>query len=102
MSYGVLPSSTLAGWDLRTVTGFVLKMMDLIVILGAYVKRYSHDIYKTCQDLQLKYLGGDCVPTSSFPSLFRAAPCKPCFAIVVKITSYLQRHIFRMKGFPPP
>lgn len=45
-------------------------MMDLIVILGAHVKRYSLDIYKTCWDLQLKYLGGDCVPATSFPSLF--------------------------------
>lgn len=44
-------------------------MMDLIVVLGAHVKRYSLDIYKTCWDLQLKYLGGDCVPTTSFPSL---------------------------------
>lgn len=43
--------------------------MDLIVIRGAHVKRYSLDIYKTCWDLQLKYLGGDSVPTTSLPSL---------------------------------
>lgn len=41
--------------------------MDLTVILGAHVKRYSLDIYKTCWDLQLKYLGGDCA--HSLPSL---------------------------------
>lgn len=85
MFYGVLPSLASSGWDLGAVTGFILNMMDLIVILGAYVKRYSLDVYKTCWDLQLKYLGGDCVPTTSFPLplQFRTAPCKPCFAIVV-------------------